>query len=61
MKVKKLKELLSKIPDDYEIRSRSQNAHLNNDEMHWQLNFSDVITKVKALPHTESRNVDSWM
>ncbi len=47
MNVKELKELLEKVPDNYEIRTRSQNAHLNNDESSWH--FSGEITKIKPI------------
>ena len=40
MNVKELKELLEKVPDYYEIRTRPYNAHLDNDEAPWQLQFS---------------------
>ena len=49
MKVKELKDLLEKIPDYYEIRTRPCNAHLDNDESTWQLNFSGEITEVKSI------------
>ena len=49
MKVKKLRELLEKIPDNYEIRTRPCNAHLDNDESIWQVNFSGEITVVKPI------------
>ncbi len=49
MKVKKLKELLKDIPNNYEIRTRSCNAALDNDEVPWQLNFSGEITEVKSI------------
>lgn len=49
MKVKELKKLLKNVPDDYDIRTRAENAHLNQDEISWQLNFSGVITKVKVV------------
>ena len=49
MDVGELREILSEIPDDYEVRSRAENAHLNEDEIPWQLNFSGILTKVKAV------------
>lgn len=49
MKVKDLKKLLKDVPDNYEIKSRDENAHLNNDEVPWQLGFADGITKVKVV------------
>jgi len=49
MKVKDLKKELNDIPDEYEIRSRAINAHLNNDEISWQLHFADEITKIKVV------------
>jgi hypothetical protein len=49
MTVKELIEALQKIPNEYHVRSRAKNAHLDNDEMPWQLGFADVITKVKKV------------
>ena len=49
MKVKKLKELLEKIPDNYEIRTRPCDAHLVNDELYWQLHFSGEVTEIKPI------------
>lgn len=49
MTVKELKEALEKIPDGYEVKSRSSNAHLNNDEISWQFGCAGVITKVKTV------------
>jgi len=49
MKVKKLRELMEKIPDNYEIRTRSCNAHLDSDESSWQLHFSGEITEIKPI------------
>ena len=49
MKVKELKELLEKIPDNYEIRTRPCNAHLDNDELSWQLHFSGEVTEIKPI------------
>ncbi len=49
MKVKKLKELLEKVPDNYEVRTRPCNAALDNDEVSWQLNFSGEITEIKSI------------
>lgn len=49
MNVKELKELLKSIPDNYEIRTRSENSNLDNDESTWQLNFSGVITEIKSI------------
>ncbi len=49
MYVKELKELLEKVPDNYEIRTRACNAHLHNDEAQWQINFSGEITELKSI------------
>jgi len=49
MTVKDLKESLDKIPNDYEIKTRSRNAHLCNDEDTGQLSFAGEITKVKVI------------
>ncbi len=49
MKVKRLRELLKDIPNNYEIRTRSCNAALDNDEVSWQLNFSGEITEIKPI------------
>lgn len=49
MNVKRLKEILEFIPDDYEIRSRSENAHLNNDEKQYNLNFMGILETVKIV------------
>ena len=49
MKVKELKELLKKIPDNYEIRTRSRNSNLDNDELSWQLHFSGEVTEIKSI------------
>lgn len=49
MNVQDLKKLLESVPDNYEVRSRYANAHLNNDEMWWQFNFSDYVDEVKII------------
>ncbi len=49
MTVKELMKKLKKIPGGYKVRSRAGNAHLDNDEIPWQLGFADVITKVKKV------------
>lgn len=33
MKVKELKQILSELPDDYEIRTRARNSNLYKDEI----------------------------
>lgn len=47
--VKELKEQLDKVPDNYVVLSRAENAHLDKDDVPWQLGFADVITKVKPV------------
>ncbi len=49
MNVKELKELLEKIPDNYEIRTRSENSNLDKDNILWQLNFSGIIKDIKPI------------
>lgn len=49
MTVKELKEALENIPDDFLIRSRAKNAHLDKDNLEWQLSCSDVLSKVKFV------------
>ncbi len=47
--VRELKERLNKIPDNYIVLSRAENAHLDKDDVPWQLGFANVITKVKSV------------
>ena len=49
MKVKELKQILSEVPDDYDIRSRAINSNLCEDEIPWQLSFAKIIVKVKRV------------
>lgn len=49
MNVKKLKELLNDVPDDYIIRSRAENSNLQQDEIPWQFGFSGYILQVKVI------------
>ena len=49
MSVGELKEALNEIPDSYRIRTRPKNAHLSDDEIQWQLNFSGVVKKIKIV------------
>lgn len=49
MNVKELKELLEKVPDNYEIRTRSENSNLDKDNIPWQLYFSGIIKEVKSI------------
>ena len=59
MKIKELREAIQEIPDNYEIRSRSKNAYLENNDSDWQLSFSNEITKVKPI-FKKDCNVNSW-
>ncbi len=49
MNVKELKELLEKVPDNYEIRTRSENSNLDKDNIPWQLYCSGIIKEVKSV------------
>ena len=49
MNIKKIKEIIEFLPDDYEIRSRPENAHLNNDSNRSDLNFMGKIETVKIV------------
>lgn len=49
MKVKELKQILSELPDDYEIRTRARNSNLYKDEIPWQLSFAGIISSVRVV------------
>lgn len=49
MNVKELKELLEKVPDNYEVRTRPYNAHFHKDEAVWELYFSAEIIEIKPI------------
>lgn len=49
MNIKELKKGIDKIPDDYEIRTRSTNSNLHNDESITDVSFYGIISKVKPV------------
>lgn len=54
LNVGKLKKMSENVPDEYQIRSRSGNAHLDKDEFPWQHNFLDVVKKVKRVDNLKT-------
>jgi len=49
MNVKELKEILKNIPDNYEIRTRSENSNLEIGKIPWNLYFSGIVKKVEFI------------
>ena len=49
MNVKELKELLEKVPDNYEIRTRIENPILDDNKIPLNLYFSGNIKEIKSI------------
>lgn len=49
MNIKELKKLLEKIPDNYEIRIRSENSILDDNKIPLNLYFSGHIKEIKPI------------